>query len=282
MLRWVFCLGIGGALLLALWGQPPVEMKVQPLLGTTPAANGAFPLAVQLESRSGNYQGVLSVTVGGFGYRREYRYPIDLPAGSRKVVIATPIVSTYGDTATVRFTARGVDLEVKQPIEHVLEIDQLAVLVGDLIGGLGILERVQTTENPFQNGIRTGRLTRGKYRVAYCRPELFPEQAIALSGVQVIVLAPGSERLRQEQWDALRMWVMLGGVLIAPGGAGAVYLQSPTLQTLLPVQPQGTQTVSQLRALGGWTGARPPNGAATITQARLITGATLLQQDGLP
>ncbi len=282
MLRRVFCLGFGGALLLASWGQAPVELKVQPLLGTSPAANGAFPLAVQLESRSGNYQGVLSVTVGGFGYRREYQYPIDLPAGSRKVVVATPIVSRFGDQATVRFTARGVSVEVKQPIERVLETDQLAVLVGDLIGGLGVLEQVQTTENPLEIDYSTGRPRRGKYQVAYCRPELFPEQAIALSGALAIVLGPGSERLRQEQWDALRLWVMLGGVLIAPGGAGAVYLQNPALQAMLPVQTQGTQTVSQLRSIGDWTGARPPSGGATITQARLKTGAALLQQDGLP
>ncbi|MCX7925943.1 MAG: hypothetical protein N2554_09055 [Fimbriimonadales bacterium] len=282
MLRWVFCLGFGGALLLALWGQPPVEMKIQPLLGTSPAANGAFPLAVQLESRAGNYQGTLSVLVSGFGYRREYLYPIDLPAGSRKVVIVTPIVSRYSDQATVRFTARGVNVEVKQSIERILETDQLAVLVGDLIGGLGVLEQVQTVESPAEIDYRTGRPMQGKYRVAYCRPELFPEQAIALCGAQVIVLGPGSERLRAEQWDALRQWAMLGGVLIAPGGAGAVYLQSPALQALLPVQTQGTQTVSQLRALGDWIGARPPVGAATVSQASLKTGATLLRQDGLP
>lgn len=59
-------------------------------------------------------------------------------------------------------------------------------------------------------------------------------------------------------------------------------MQNPALQALLPVQTQGTQTVSQLRAIGDWTGARPPSGGATITQARLKTGATLLTQDGLP
>ncbi|MFN3689555.1 MAG: hypothetical protein ACK4UU_01365, partial [Fimbriimonadales bacterium] len=282
MRRKVFCLGFGGALLLVMWGQAPVEMRVQPLFGASPAANGAFPLAVQLESRSGNYQGVLSVTVGGVGSLREYQYPIDLPAGSRKVVVATPIVSRYGGSVTVRFIARGVNIEVRQSIERVLEADQLAVLVGDLIGGLGVLEQVQTRENPYEIDYRTGRPMRGKYRVAYCRPELFPDQAIALSGVQLIVLGPGSERLRQEQWDALRLWVMLGGVLVAPGGAGAVYLRHPALQTLLPVQPQGMQTVSQLHALGRWTGAAAPSGAATITQARLKTGIPLLQQDGLP
>ncbi|OYT72568.1 MAG: hypothetical protein CFK48_02520 [Armatimonadetes bacterium CP1_7O] len=282
MRRWVFCLGIGGALLLAMWGQSPVEMRVQPLLGTTPAANGAFPLAVQLESKSGNYQGMLSVIVGGFGSRREYLYPIDLPAGSRKVVITTPIVGLYGDQATLRFTARGVTIETQQKISQVLQGDQLAVLVGDSIGGLQVLQQTQTVENPFEVDYSTNRPVRGHYRVAYCRPELFPEQAIALSGAQMIVLGSGAERLRAEQWNALRRWVMLGGVLIAPGGAGAVYLQNPALQALLPVRVQGAAPVSQLRALGNWTGQPAPEGAATLTKATLTTGATLLQQDGLP
>lgn len=282
MRRWVFCLGIGGALLFAGWGQSPVEMRVEPLLGTKPAANGAFPLAIQLESKSGNYRGVLSVIVGRFGSRREYLYPIDLPAGSRKVVVATPIVGLFGDQVTIRFTARGVTIETRQNIAQVLHSDQLAVLVGDLIGGLQVLEQTQTVENPFAIDYSTSRPVRGVYRVAYCRPELFPEQAIALSGAQMIVLGPGAERLRAEQWNALRQWVMLGGVLMAPGGAGAVYLQNPVLQTMLPVRVQGTVTVSQLRAIGNWTGQRPPTGAATLTQATLTSGAALLQQDGHP
>lgn len=281
MLRWVFSLGFWVALPL-LWGQPPVEMRVQPLLGETPALNGAFPIAVQLESSSGNYQGMLSVSVVGFGYRREYQYPVDLPAGSRKVIIATPIVGRFVEQATVRFTARGVNLESKQPVRNILEIDQLAVLVGDAIGGLSVLEQVRTIENPTIEDYRTRRAARGNYKVAYCRPELFPEQVTALSGAQLIVLGAGAERLRAEQWNALRQWAMMGGVLVVSGGAGAVYLQNPALRELLPVEPQGTRTVSSLYAIGEWTGARPPSGAATITRAVRRSGSVLLVQDGLP
>ncbi|MCS7208904.1 MAG: hypothetical protein NZ874_04955 [Fimbriimonadales bacterium] len=281
MRRLVFCLGFGGALLLVAFGQALVELKVQPLFGTAPAANGAFPMAVQLESRSGNYRGVLSVSVGEFGSRREYLYPIDLPAGSRKVVIATPIVGRYGDRATIRFTARGVSVEVIQDISRVIEADQLAVLVGDAIGGLQVLRQVNTAENPLID-YQTNQRIRGKYEVAYCRAELFPEQSIALSGTQMIVLSSGAERLRAEQWDALRRWVLLGGVLVVPGGAGAVYLQNPALQPILPVRVRGTRSVSQLESVGRWTGARAPDGSATVSEAQLTEGATLLSQDGLP
>lgn len=282
MRRWVFGLGMWGALLSGVWGQSAVEIKAQPLLGTTPAANGAFPIAVQLESRQGNYQGVLSVSVGGMGNMREYLYPIDLPAGSRKVVVATPIVSRYGDTATIRFTARGANAQTRLPINRVLEVDQLAVVVGDAIGGLQVLRQVRSIRNPFQIDFQTNRPLRGVYEVAYCAPDLFPDQAIALSGAQMIVLTSGAERLRAEQWAALRQWVMLGGTLIVSGGAGAVYLQSPALRDLLPVAPQGTREVAQLTALGQWLGVRPPAGRATITQAQRIGGDALLQQDGQP
>jgi hypothetical protein len=282
MRRWVVRLGLWGALLLSAWGQPPVEIKATPLLGRAPAANGAFPIAVQLESRRGNYQGILRVSVGRFGSRREYLYPIDLPAGSRKVVVATPIVGRYGDLAVIRFEARGVGVETRLPIERVLDVDQLAVVVGDAIGGLQVLKQVRGVRNPFMLDFRTNRPMQGVYEVAYCTPELFPEQAIALSGAQLIVLTSGAERLRAEQWAALRQWVLMGGTLVASGGAGAVYLQSPALRDLLPVQPQGTREVARLTALGNWLGVRPPAGSATITQATLTAGNALLQQGGQP
>jgi hypothetical protein len=282
MRRWVVRLGLWGALLLSAWGQPPVEIKATPLLGRAPAANGAFPIAVQLESRRGNYQGILRVSVGRFGSRREYLYPIDLPAGSRKVVVATPIVGRYGDLAVIRFEARGVGVETRLPIERVLDVDQLAVVVGDAIGGLQVLKQVRGVRNPFMLDFHTNRPMQGVYEVAYCTPELFPEQAIALSGAQLVVLTSGAERLRAEQWAALRLWVLMGGTLVASGGAGAVYLQAPALRDLLPVQPQGTREAAQLTALGNWLGMRPPTGSATLTQARLTAGNALLQQDGQP
>ncbi|MDM7460041.1 MAG: hypothetical protein P3X24_000085 [bacterium] len=281
MLRGVFGLGLWGALLL-VWGQPLVDLRVQPLLGDRTPAYGVFPLAVQLESKSGNYQGVLTVSLGGFGFRREYQYPLELPAGSRKVIIATPTVGGYADRVTVRFTARGIDIEARQPIREILETDRLAVLVGDAIGGLAVLERVRTLAVPNAVSLRGRDNPPSFYKVAYCRPELLPEQPIALSGAQLIILGAGAERLRAEQWNALRRWVMLGGVLVVPGGASAVYLQDPTLREWLPVAPQGTHTVSQLRALGDWIRARPPQGAATLTQSTPRAGRVLLKQDGVP
>lgn len=282
MKRWVVRLGLWGMLLLSGWGQPPVEIDAKPLLGKTPAANGAFPIAVQLVSRQGNYQGTLSVSVGRFGNKREYLYPIDLPAGARKVVVATPIVSRYGDVATIRFSARGVNVQTRLPIDRVLEVDQLAVVVGDAIGGLQVLKQVRAIQNPFYLEFSTNRPMQGVYEVAYCPPDLFPEQAIGLSGAQMIVLTAGAERLRAEQWAALRQWVMLGGTLVVSGGAGALYLQTPALRAMLPVEPQGTREVAQLTAVGRWLDTRPPTGRATITQARLTAGQILAQQDGTP
>lgn len=281
MKRWVVRLGLWGTLLLSGWGQPPVEIDAQPLLGKTPAANGAFPIAVKIQAHRGNYQGTLSVTVGGFGSRREYLYPIDLPAGARKVVIATPIVSRFGGgVATIRFSARGVNVDTRLPIDRVLEVDQLAVVVGDAIGGLQTLKQVRAIQNPFYSESGTNRSLKGLYEVTYCTPDLFPEQAIGLSGAQMIVLTAGAERLRAEQWAALRQWVMLGGTLIVSGGAGALYLQTPALRAMLPVEPRGTREVAQLAAIGRWLNTRPPKGRAIITQATLTAGQILAKQDG--
>ncbi|MCS7272527.1 MAG: hypothetical protein NZ550_00070 [Fimbriimonadales bacterium] len=281
MLRWVSWCGFLGALLLSSWAQSPVELRVRPLLGTAPALNGAFPLAIELIAHSGNHQGVLSVVVDDFEVHREYDYPIELPAGARKVVIATPILDRYTTQVTIRFTTRSFSTEVRQSVDRLLEQDYAAALIGDAIGGLQFLAQVKAPTR-LSIGYSSPSSSAGAYVPVYCRAEWFPDKTIALSGISVIVLSNGAERLRAEQWTALRQWVLMGGVLIATGGAGAVHLQHPALQPLLPVQVQGTTSVSQLRALGEWVGGRPPEGSAVIVRARPTIGEVLLQQDGLP
>jgi hypothetical protein len=88
------------------WSQP-VELVVEPLFGNHPSLNGALPLRIELRNRSGNMQGVVSVAQQDFRHQREYLYPIELPAGARKQLVACPILSGYSADMVVRFVARG-------------------------------------------------------------------------------------------------------------------------------------------------------------------------------
>ncbi|MCS7065803.1 MAG: DUF4350 domain-containing protein, partial [Fimbriimonadales bacterium] len=268
------------------WAQP-VELVVQPLFGDKPSLNGAFPLKIAVRNRGGNMQGVLSVALEGFSYQREYLYPIELPAGTHKQLIACPLIEDFGGNVTVRFLARGVTVEARQQVSPIGSEDSLVVGVGDAIGGLQFLRnlktrpRVQIT-NRYYYYSPSGQ-QEGVYEVAYCRPELFPPSTIACSGVSVILLGAGAERLSGEQWRALLDWVKLGGTLIVPGGPGALYLQHPALRPLLPVQVQGLGEVASLRAVGIFAGQDSPTGRATITLSQPAPGGeVLLQQNGIP
>ncbi|GBC91690.1 hypothetical protein HRbin15_00145 [bacterium HR15] len=282
--RWWLLVALAGSWL-GGWAQA-VELIVQPLFGNKPSLNGAFPLRIEVRNRSGNMRGVISVAQEGFNYQREYLYPIELPAGARKQLIACPLIEGYGGTVIVRFVARGVTVEARQSVMPIGNEDSLVVGVGDAIGGLQFLRnlrtrpRVQLANRYYYSSYQQ---QGGTYEVAYCRPEHFPPSTIACSGVSVILLGAGAERMSSEQWRALLDWVRLGGTLIVPGGPGALYLQHPVLRPLLPVQVQGLGELPALDAVGTFAGHNPPLDKATVTLSRPAPGGeVLLQQNGVP
>ncbi|MEN3002262.1 MAG: hypothetical protein ABDI19_10545 [Armatimonadota bacterium] len=280
---WLLIALVGGWLI--GWAQP-VELVVQPLFGDKPSLNGAFPLRIEVRNRGGNMQGVLSVALEEFNYQREYLYPIELPAGARKQVIACPLIENYVGNVIVRFIARGVMVEARQQVSPINVEDSLVVGVGDAIGGLQFLRSLKTRPRAQVSNryyYSPSQPQEGTYEVAYCRPELFPPSTVACSGVSVIVLGAGAERLSGEQWRALLDWVKLGGTLIVPGGPGALYLQHPALRPLLPVQVQGLGELASLDAVGAFTGQNPPIGRAAVTLSQPAPdGEVLLQQNGVP
>ncbi|GIV12133.1 MAG: hypothetical protein KatS3mg021_0415 [Fimbriimonadales bacterium] len=268
---WAFVVGV--------WSQKPIEIKATPLFGQRATLNSPFPIAIEVRSNTGNLRGVLTVRSAGFGSIREYRYPLELPAGGRKVVVATPIVSDYTSSFEILFEGGRHRVSVRQEVQPLGETDTLVVNVGDLIGGLQNLTRIPNRRKTEWGGLSQS----GKYQPAYCMPEYFPESALALGGVSVVILHPGAERLNAEQWNALRQWVALGGVLIVPGGAGALYLQVPALRSILPVQPEQLIQAPRLPALGAFAQSRPLNQPVSLTRARVLKGSrTLLRQGELP
>lgn len=267
-------------LLMASLAKSPVEMRVIPLFGQTVAPDSPYPIAVELRSQTSHLKGMLIIRRGDFSGAREYRYPVELPAGSRKVIVTSPVIEDFAGSIEVVFQAGRHTFSQTQPITVLHDLDSLVVSVGDVLGGLQYLTRIPNSRKRL---IGSGsQPDQGKYQPAYCPPERFPESAMALSGVSFVMLHPGAERLNAEQWNALRQWVVLGGTLIVPGGAGALYLQQPTVRALLPVQVERLVRVPNLRALEAFAKAQPLDQLASITQAKHIEGKVLLQQDNLP
>lgn len=277
---WMLLLTLG-------WGQPRLELKVQPLFGALSAEQGCLPLLIALENRGASVKGVVAVEVGDFGRNRRYLYPIELPSGARKEVIAYPAIEAYIYQLVVRFETPRPLAIIEVPVNQQGSNTRIVAGVTDEIGGLGFLRNVEL-KAPNIPDIRYGGRSRShsekvSYQAVFCRPDYFPVRASACSGLSAILIGPGAERLTEAQWRSLRLWVSTGGTLIVPGGSGAIYLQTPILQSMLPVQNPSTTQAVHLAAVGRFSGKPPPNGSAVITEASPKPGARVwLKQDGIP
>ena len=71
------------------------------------APRRVFPLAVTLENRGPSMDGALLVTLvssGSMGEsERRYLYPVSLPTGTNKKILAYPALNGYGYELTVQF-----------------------------------------------------------------------------------------------------------------------------------------------------------------------------------
>lgn len=277
---WILLLTLG-------WGQQRLEMKVQPLFGTLSAEQGVLPLLITLENRGSSVRGVVAVEIGDFNKNRRYLYPLELPAGARKEVVAYPSTEAYVYRLIVRFETPRTLAMVEVPVNQQGSSTRLVASVTDEIGGLGFLRNIQlqTPElsDPRYNWQARRNNEKISYQAVFCRPDYFPVRAGACNGLNVILIGPGAERLTEAQWRSLRLWVSTGGTLIVPGGSGAVYLQMPLLQSLLPIRNPRTIQAAHLDAVGRFTGKTPPVGGAMITQTSPKPGARVwLEQGGIP
>lgn len=80
--------------------------------------------------------------------------------------------------------------------------------------------------------------------------EDMPRDYVAYDPVDVVVIndAPLSQ-LNEDQARALKMWVASGGMLVVTGGADIAGLHATGLDTILPVNVQGSTTVGSLSEL---------------------------------
>lgn len=251
------------------WGR--VRMGVVPLFGTTAPPFGCLPLKVRLQNLGPSAEALLTVDASpGFGGERSYLYPVSLPSGSQKEILALPFIQ-YG-AYSLTLTLTGVRPALQSFLSvNALNTARVVVGVGDDIGGLEFLRTLNAT--PTRSPGKGNWVPPGQggpeWSWAYCRPEDVPNRAAAFTGVSVVVLGAGAERLTTSQWQALRQWVMMGGALFAPGGASAVYLRHVALADLLPVQNLRTETWSDWSSLSGWL---PPNSLLPGEPTYITTG----------
>lgn len=244
----------------------PLQMEVRPLFGTTIPPYGCSPLKIILQNEGPSLEGTLVVEPSRWQAKRLHIFSVSLPTGSRKEILALPFILSNTMSVAVRLEG------IRPPIEHPPlsvtpdENIRLAVAVGDEIGGLEWLNKLnpQLSKQPQPSWRPSGPI-QIQWAWAYCRPEDFPDKTAALTGVSVLVLGSGAERLTMAQWQAIRKWIMMGGVLLAPGGSAAIYLRHVALASILPVRNLRTERWNDWQALGRWLNVAAPSEPAFIT-----------------
>ncbi len=244
----------------------PVQMEVRPLFGTTVPPYGCLPLKITLQNEGPSVEGMLVVEPSRWQAKRLHIFPVSLPTGSRKEVLALPFL--LSNTMSVAVRLEGVRPTIEHPPLSVTpdENIRLVVAVGDEIGGLEWLQKLnpQPSAQP-QPSWRPSGTFQPQWAWVYCRPEDFPDKTAALTGVSVLVLGSGAERLTMAQWRAIRRWVMMGGVLVASGGSAAIYLRHVALASILPARNLRTERWNDWSTLGRWLSVAAPSEPAFIT-----------------
>ncbi|MGQ9461806.1 MAG: hypothetical protein ACUVTP_02205 [Candidatus Fervidibacter sp.] len=250
----------------------PLQFEVRPLFGTTVPPDSCLPLKITVRNEGRSVDAVLVVSSSSqIRTGRRYLFPLSLPTGSKKEVVAFPFVSH--NTMNISVRLEGVKGVTEQTIPVISSDDvRLVVAVGDEIGGLEWLRKLNPQPPPLPPSgpapapvWRPGTPIHNEWVWSYCRPEDLPNKVSSLTGVSVLVLGTGSERSTMSQWQAIRRWVTMGGVLIVPGGSAVVYLRHVVLASLLPVKNCRTVQRSDWSALARWLQVQPPSERAFIT-----------------
>ena len=278
---WVIVLALG-----LLAGAP----AARPALGAAPALAGGLtltgrvgfdnyykdglwtPVRVTVANDGPDVNGTLQVRVPVNGEETLYTRPVNLPTQSRREFFFYLPIQGYLTTSTLK-----IDLVSGTQLLASANLRLTQATTNDYI--YGVLASAPSAFNALGNIDPLY----GQGYVAQLEAGDLPPVAAGWAGLDVLVLADVDTGVfSPEQRQALADWVNGGGQLVVMGGAG---WQKTTagLAPLLPLAPTGTQTVTDLRPLGDFSGTAAPAGpAVAAVGARAPEAVTLVTTENLP
>jgi hypothetical protein len=207
---------------------------------------GLVPISVEISNSGDSTSGVVQVRSSSYGASSHvYTYPVDLPAGTRKRIVAYPLLPEDSQSVDVSFSAPGISTHVDVKNDNADDNANLTVgVISDSLGSLSAIRPSQTEVAAISSGQQS---SAPLYRDCYVTPENAPDRALGYNGVTVLAAGDGAERLNDDQWRAVRQWVLGGGSLLLLGGPGCLgYLQSEIPSGLSPLQDLHVTTLPHL------------------------------------
>ena len=248
--------------------------------------NSWFPVVCEVQNDGPGFVGEIEVTAGQFGQGQNRLLVVELPTGTTKrIVLPAFSANRWNNSWNVRLRdERGrIRAEVLNKQSR-KQIAWQAPLVGALVRnatGVPVMPETADIEKMLQGKPR-GNRNDLQPAVARLQPNLFPDNPLALGGLNVLYLNPekaGSDQLKDPQVKALLAWLYGGGHLIVGVEQITDLTGNPWLNALLPADVTGITTSVDHAALQSWLGdlsfrpASPP---------KLITRPTPNNRPGRP
>ena len=257
----------------ALGDSRDLSMRMEPTFAEMKSVeSGIEPVTVTLSNQGRDASGVLTVTSGGY----TMAYPIELPSGSAKRLMAYVACSAYMGRARFQLDTDQGSVSRDWMVEpgNNLQLKPL-LLVGDAEGALSFMRVGSPAGDPSDEQNRFP-------RDVYGRPGELPDRAVGYSCLGAVILGEGAERLRDAEVRALQTWVIAGGSLVMIGGASSPVISDPRWSSFVPVggaRPAMVPAPQNLRSFGN---EAPTTGSVAVMRGVPVAGCSVEAEHGVP
>jgi hypothetical protein len=196
------------------------------------------PYYANIENTGANTNGIISTDSSG--NRVNIDYPVEIPSGSKKRVLF--LSGTYNDGKVLLRTSSGSS---EATIKGSYNSEQARYgLISDNPSDL-IFLKGQTGGVPGD--------TNESYAVGIggCVPDDAPDRSFGYNCLDALVLGDGTEKLRDGQVRAIKLFVQSGGSLVFVGGAAQSASNDPRWKDLLPISNPKVVTNNGLTEITG-------------------------------
>jgi hypothetical protein len=228
----------------ALAADSPIVLAAAPCFSGMSPGN-VYPVLVTLKNKGESVQGVLHASDAlDSPPTRLYSYPLDLPEGTVKTVVAYPMLSSTSSSVSLEFSCAAGTWKTTVDVRSNAYQNWNQANVGVIGDGISSIGAIRTfSPGGYASFAPNVQMRKPAYQTlgstfvdSYARPENAPSAAAGYRGLDLLVIADGAERLDDDQWHAIRQWVLSGGSLLLFGGAGSLaYLKSPDCAALAPM-----------------------------------------------
>jgi hypothetical protein len=280
-LRICLVLVIAAVFRLASASSSDFVVRASPLFEGAQAQTGFVPLQAFINNTGDDAVGTLTVSTNGYSMS----YPVELPHNSEKQLVVYTLAGndySYSTTLDLR-TNRGNVSKPVDPAGMTTANGDAFLEIGGHPGDLAFLGEISSQNPTNQPG------------GAYVSVEDAPDRLEAYSGLAMVILGRGSERLSDGAVRALRLYVLHGGLLVFTGGTVSPILSDGRWSGIFPAipeQPAQFTGVSVLGSIAKSQGQVPSNGrqkpgpfsmasAYSVIASKPLSGAVVASEKGV-